>query len=190
MLFKAIEFAAKAHSGQYRKQTQIPYIIHPLAVAQILIETGCAPDLVVAGVLHDTVEDTLVTLAEIEETFGENVARLVAGATEPEKSHAWEMRKQHTLESLKSAPEDIVVLVCADKLHNLRSIRQDVQKYGDSVWDRFSRSRQKQKWYFEALALVFAQRLEGKAGRTLLREFEEEVRKVFGAEDGDVKRQT
>ena len=58
MIFKSIEFAAKAHAGQYRKGTQIPYMIHPLGVAKILIQYDYPEHIVIAGVLHDTIEDT------------------------------------------------------------------------------------------------------------------------------------
>ena len=73
MLFEAIEFATKAHSGQYRKTTKVPYIIHPLGVVKILIDYGCREEVVAAGVLHDTVEDTDVTLGEIHSHFGKNI---------------------------------------------------------------------------------------------------------------------
>ena len=56
-IFQAVEFATKAHSGQFRKGTNVPYLVHPLGVCKILIEAGCSEDVVVAGLLHDTVED-------------------------------------------------------------------------------------------------------------------------------------
>ena len=76
----AIDFATQAHEGQKRKSGE-PYIIHPLAVMNILREWGMDEDTVIAGVLHDTVEDTGVTLDEIKEKFGETVAFLVDGVT-------------------------------------------------------------------------------------------------------------
>jgi len=65
MISQAIEFAAGAHRGQYRKGSKIPYNIHPLNVGKILIEHGCFDEVVIAGILHDTVEDTPVTLDNI-----------------------------------------------------------------------------------------------------------------------------
>jgi len=100
MIFKAIEFAAKAHAGQYRKGTRVPYLVHPLNVAKILIDSGCSDVVAVAGILHDTVEDTPITLDEIRKHFGQAVAELVAGASEPDKSDTWENRKKHTIEYL------------------------------------------------------------------------------------------
>ncbi len=79
MIFQAVEFASTAHSGHFRKGTNVPYIIHPLGVAKILIEHGCSEEIVVAGILHDTVEDTAITLEDIRRSFGERVDHLVQG---------------------------------------------------------------------------------------------------------------
>ncbi len=182
MLFAAIEFAARAHTGQYRKQTKIPYIVHPLAVAQLLIEAECSDEVAVAGLLHDTVEDSPVTLEDIRSVFGDNVAGLVAGATEPEKVHRWEVRKQHTLDSLAEASHEVLQLICADKLHNIRSIRKDIQQHGEQqVWSRFSRPKDKQKWYFQKMLAGLRVAMDGdKAGSRLLTAFENEVENLFG----------
>ena len=80
-VFQAIEMAARAHRGQLRKGSGVPYLIHPLNVAKLLIEEGCEEELVVAGILHDTVEDTDVELVDIAVVFGSRVSRLVAGAS-------------------------------------------------------------------------------------------------------------
>ena len=77
---QAIKVATKAHEGQLRK-TGEPYIIHPLAVMKILQEWNMDEDSIVAGVLHDTVEDTELTLKDVEEQFGKDVAFLVNGVT-------------------------------------------------------------------------------------------------------------
>lgn len=180
MIFKAIEFAARAHAGQYRKQTRIPYIIHPLSVARLLIQEGCDETLIVAAVLHDTVEDTDVTIADIESGFGAPVAELVAFATEPDKRHPWEMRKQHTLDSISDLPQAALLLICADKLDNLRSIREDIDRLGDAIWERFSRPKEKQRWYFEALLQAFRARLDDRWQSPLFAAFEKEVKRVFG----------
>ncbi len=180
MIFKAIEFAVKAHSGQFRKQSRLPYIVHPIAVAKLLITHNCHDTTVVAGILHDTVEDTPVTLKELQEQFGSAVAELVAYATEPDKSYPWEMRKQHTLETIRSAPEEACLLICADKLHNLRSIREEMMQSGEAVWHRFSRPKEKQRWYFESLVQAFNDNIDGEVTHNLFKKFEEEVRNVFG----------
>lgn len=180
-VFKAIEFATQAHRGQFRKGTEIPYILHPLGVAEILMEYECAEESVVAGILHDTVEDTPVTLKDIQENFGAQVAKLVEALSEPDKSDSWENRKQHTIDYLKVAPIDVLLVSCADKLHNIRAIRRDYEKYGEALWSRFNRPKTKQQWYYQALAEVFISRAENDTSKSLFSEFQLEVNKVFGS---------
>ena len=147
----ATEVAAKAHRDQVRKGTDVPYISHPCAVGLILAQAGCTEDVVAAGVLHDTVEDTPVTLRDIERDFGENVARLVAACSEPDKSGSWEDRKRHTLDLVGDAPLDVCMVVCADKLHNVRSILAERAVIGDRIWERFRRGKAQQAWYYRGL---------------------------------------
>jgi (p)ppGpp synthase/HD superfamily hydrolase len=179
-VFTAVEFAAKAHSGQYRKGTRVPYIIHPLGVAKILIEYGCEDDLVIAGVLHDTVEDTAVTPEDIARHFGERIKELVEQLSEPDKSDSWENRKTHTIEHLKEAPLELLLGACADKLDNLESIEEDVSRIGEAAWARFNRPKEKQRWYYRGLAEVFEQRMEDEVSKALFGRFIHEVEKIFG----------
>ena len=180
MIFEAIAFATRAHSGDYRKGTRIPYIIHPLNVAKILIESECPEHVVAAGILHDTLEDTRVTFAEIEAAFGSEVAGLVGAVSEPNKSdHTWENRKAHTLKHLRTASFEALLISLADKLDNIRAIREDRDRIGDEVWKRFRRPIEKQQWYYEALAGVFSARLgDGKAA-ALVNAYKKEVERVF-----------
>ena len=145
---KALKTAAKVHEKQYRKGTDIPYITHPVAVGMILMKAGYSEELVAAGILHDTVEDTDLSLQDIEQLFGRNIAQIVEGCSEPDKSLSWEDRKKHTIEYLKSAPEEIRVVACADKLHNIRSIASDIEQFGEQVWGRFKRGKEQQEWYY------------------------------------------
>lgn len=148
MIHEAIIFAACAHEGQKRKGTNVPYIVHPFEVAQILTDAGGSESLVCAGLLHDTVEDTGVTLEEIQSKFGGEVAALVGLMTE-EKSLSWEDRKQQAIDAVDDAmSREAKMLVCADKLSNLRSIQRDMDAIGESVWSRFRRGKEKQKWYY------------------------------------------
>ena len=130
-LDRAIEVAKKAHEGQLRK-TGEPYIIHPLAVKKILEEWGMDEDTVIAGVLHDTVEDTDLTLDDIRKEFGESVAFLVDGVTKLSNARTG-MRdidtylpatKDNFLRLMIALGDDIRVLIIklADRLHNLRTL--------------------------------------------------------------------
>lgn len=179
MILKAVEFADVAHAGQYRKITRTPYIFHPLQVADILRECGCDKKVIAAAVLHDTVEDTTVSLEEIREKFGDQIAALVEAASEPDKSISWEERKSHTLISLRTAPMDVLLLCCADKLDNIRSIRNDAVRLGERIWSRFNRGKEKQEWYYTNLAALFRERSDGEPGASLFERFSGEVHRVF-----------
>src|SRR6266567_4013183 len=94
---KALSFAAEAHARQERKGTDFPYVSHPIRVAEILDRFGCSEDAIVAGFLHDTIEDASVTVNDIGATFGPRVAALVAAVSEPDKSLPWKTRKKQTI---------------------------------------------------------------------------------------------
>ena len=87
---KAKYFAINAHKGQIRKsEPDKPMIIHPISVGELLKEYGCDEQVIAAGFLHDVVEDTSYTLEDIQREFGEDIASLVKGASEPDKSLSW-----------------------------------------------------------------------------------------------------
>ena len=128
---KAVTIARKAHEGQFRK-TGEPYITHPLAVKKILEEWGMDEDTIIAGILHDTVEDTGLTLGDIKKEFGESVAFLVDGVTKLSTARNG-MRdidsylpetKDNFLRLMIALGDDIRVLIIklADRLHNLRTL--------------------------------------------------------------------
>ena len=127
----AVEVAKKAHEGQLRK-TGEPYIVHPLAVKKILEEWGMDEDTIIAGILHDAVEDTPLTLDDIRKEFGESVAFLVDGVTKLSTARAG-MRdidtylpetRDNFLRLMIALGDDIRVLIIklADRLHNLRTL--------------------------------------------------------------------
>jgi (p)ppGpp synthase/HD superfamily hydrolase len=179
MIDSALEVAAKAHYDQKRKGTDIPYITHPVAVAMILLRAGCTDELIIAGLLHDTVEDAQIPLDYIRDHFGERVAFIVAGCSEPDKSLPWEERKQHTIEYLRTAPLDVRLVTCADKLHNLRTIASDYKRLGEAVWDRFKRGKKDQEWYYRSI--VESLSYGGDAGMltALIQQLQDEVSRVF-----------
>ena len=128
---RAVKMASEAHEGQFRK-TGEPYIIHPMAVKKILEDWGMDEDTVIAGILHDTVEDTSLTLNDIKKEFGESVAFLVDGVTKLSTARNG-MRdidsylpqtKDNFLRLLIALGDDIRVLIIklADRLHNLRTL--------------------------------------------------------------------
>jgi len=128
----AIDFATKAHEGQKRKSGE-PYVIHPLSVADTLIDWGMDIDTVLAGVLHDTVEDTDATLDEIENLFGRDVAFLVDGVTKVSQARAGMRNLESYLPQTKdnlsklliAVGQDVRVIIIklADRLHNLSTLQ-------------------------------------------------------------------
>ena len=158
-IIKAIEFAVKAHGRTPRKGTDVPYLIHPVGVARTLIDVGMPERCIIAGVLHDTIEDTKVTQKDIRREFGKQVADIVKGCSEPgHKDRSWEKRKSHTVNYLKKASNDIAVVACADKLNNLCSILEDYDRIGNKLWERFNRDKGSQIWYYTSLAETFKNR--------------------------------
>lgn len=159
LLHKAIRFAAVAHAGQKRKGEDVAYLVHPFEAAQILTENGAANDVICAGLLHDVLEDTPVTIEELSKEFSETIASLVLWNTEDKKC-GWDERKIHTIEGIKKAPLAAKLVCCADKLSNLRSICFDLGKQKDGFWSRFHRGYREQKWYYESV-LCSLKELEG-----------------------------
>lgn len=120
---RAHEVAKRAHEGQTRKSGE-EYITHPIAVAQILADLGIGAKTLIAALLHDTVEDTDYTLAEVESDFGAEVAMLVDGVTKLDRITYGESAQAETVRKMIVAmSRDIRVLVIklADRLHNART---------------------------------------------------------------------
>ncbi len=153
LIESALIFAARAHRDQVRKGTDIPYVVHPVGVMLALEQAGeHDPVLLAAALLHDTLEDAGVALETLRQEFGERVAEIVAGASEPYgRDERWETRKQHTVAYLRAAPRDVQLVAAADKLHNLRSIVAEYAALGDALWRRFNRGRPEIAWYYRAV---------------------------------------
>lgn len=174
---KAINFAVEAHQGQLRKGTYIPYVFHPIDVGKRLAQNDASETLVVAGILHDVLEDTKITLDELKAMFGDEVAALVLDMSEPDKMKPWKERKTQTITYLRDqASMDVKILECADKLGNITDIFNDLDKQGDKLWTRFNAGYEEQKWYYQELV----KSLESLSENKIYIEFCKQVKKVFG----------
>ena len=146
----AIQFAMETHEihqKQKRKGKDIPFITHPLTVGLILARAGASEDVLIAGILHDTIEDSSpehkVTRVIIANRFGDNVAGLVDSVTEPNKELPWEERKLQALAHIKAFSHDSLLVKSADVLANLTEIVADCAQNGDKVWARFNAPKEK-----------------------------------------------
>ena len=144
------------------------------------LDAHCAEEVAVAGILHDTVEDTPASIDDIRRGFGEIVAGIVEGASEPDKSKSWEQRKTHTIRFLKTAPEEVLLVSCADKIENLEAIRKDGARVGEEVWARFKRGRDQQEWYYRSVLAALEERLTAEPGLSLVSQLKKAVAEVFG----------
>lgn len=158
---EALRFASERHARQLRKGSAVPYITHPVIVAETLAyRYPRRPELVVAGVLHDVVEDTAATLGEVEATFGARVARLVAVVTKPDgddpalpraQPARWRAQREAMLRYLDEARPgdrtDALRLKAADTLANLRALARDLDA-GIDAWERLKAGRGGSLWYY------------------------------------------
>ncbi len=148
----AFAFAAKHHDQQVRKGTRLPYLTHPANVAIILTRYGCSEDTVVAGILHDVVEDCVrdnMTREMLEERigrkFGDGVLATVLMVTHRKMDDdgielSSEDKKNDYLERLSLANTDALWVCAADKVHNANSILSDLRRtsFPETVWGRFN----------------------------------------------------
>ena len=156
---KALMYAIEQHSGQRRKTSDLPYIMHPLEVATIVGTMTDSQETLAAAVLHDTVEDANATLEEIAKLFGKRVSLIVMTETENKREElppeqTWRLRKEETLSMLENTKDDAVkMLWLGDKLSNMRSFYRQYLEQGDSLWQSFNqKDPAKQAWYYRTIA--------------------------------------
>ena len=171
---QAFALAEWLHGDQYRKNSdeealKIPYLTHLIDVMSLLIQVGANDDQLIAGLLHDALEDQPVTpdgevtSKVIERLFGARVLELVEAATDgggdvPRDETTWRLRKQAHLdemaEHLKTDPAALLVPL-ADKLANGQAIVNDLHHVGPVVWDRFNATQDEVIWYYTSALAVF-----------------------------------
>lgn len=160
-LRRALNTAAVAHRDQVRKGSGIPYVSHVYAVMFLLSQVTDDEDVVIAGLLHDTVEDVPenYNAAQIEQDFGPRVRMLVEDLTKIEHP-SWQVRADAYIEHLEfHAATEAVLISTADKLHNLMSIMDDLEEIGERLWERFNAGKEKQLWWYTEILRVSTVRL-------------------------------
>ena len=180
LLDRAIVFAVRAHAGTERRGKGFPYIVHPLEAVEIVATMTADQELLAAAALHDTVEDTNVTLEQIRTEFGNRIAALVAAESdEPHQNsnvESWRMRKQAAIDRLTHASLDAKMVALGDKLSNMRAIARDYAVQGDNLWNLFrSKDRKDHEWHYRGLATALHELQDSFA----YKEFEQLVNQVF-----------
>lgn len=170
---EAVDYARVAHAAQTRKGSDIPYLSHLLGVASLVLDHGGDEDQVIAGLLHDVIEDCGAEHeAAIRSQFGDAVAEIVVactdGTAESKADHAdpeskridWTRRKLTYLAHLADAPDRVLLVSGCDKLHNARAILIDLEDrtVGTKVFGRFTGGRERTLAYYQSLANIFARR--------------------------------
>lgn len=156
---KAIRFAVEAHAGTERRGKGFPYVIHVLEAMAIVATMTNDPELLAAAALHDTIEDTDVTVEELKKQFGPRVAALVEKETDiqlAEDGHrkTWRVRKQEAIDRIAASSREAKMVALGDKLSNMRAIARDYHRKGDALWNLFHApgGRADHEWHYRGLA--------------------------------------
>ena len=184
-LNEAIKFATDCHAGQLRKMAKIPYILHPMEVASIIGTMTTDEDVMIAGLLHDTIEDCSVDPRVIKEKFGPRVSALVQSETEDRLAdrppvETWQARKEESLLMLEHTKDrDVKILWLGDKLSNMRSFYRQYLQQGDAMYQTLNQKNPAMhKWYYEMIGTMLEELSEYPA----YTEYMELVAKVFDKE--------
>ena len=162
LLDRAIIFAVKAHHNTERRGKGFPYIVHPMEAVEIVATITPDQELLAAAALHDTVEDTDVTVEDIRREFGDRVADLVHAESDQidgvlfngeNETETWHARKQAAIDRLRRAPHDAKIVALGDKLSNMRAIYRDYMVKGDALWSIFHvTDKASHEWHYRGLA--------------------------------------
>ncbi len=179
---RAVNFAVKAHSGTERRGKGFPYIIHLMEAVEIVATITPDQELLSAAMLHDTVEDTPVTVDDLRKEFGDRVASIVEAESdvhnEGESEHeSWHRRKQEAIDRLTAAPMEAKIVALGDKLSNMRAIARDYAQIGDGLWKLFHvTEKSEHEWHYRGLAHA----LKDLEVTPAYREFVYLIEEVFG----------
>ena len=182
LLDRAIMFAVRAHAGTERRGKGFPYIVHPMEAVEIVATMTPDQELLAAAALHDTVEDTDVTVEQIRAEFGDRIASLVAAESDIEvndisREESWHVRKQAAIDRLAAASRDAKMVALGDKLSNMRAIARDYAMQGDALWNLFRvKERKDHEWHYRGLAESLSELKDTFA----YKEFVQLINEVFG----------
>ena len=181
LLDRAIVFALRAHAGTERRGKGFPYIVHPLEAVTIVATMTSDQELLAAAALHDTGEDTDVTIDQIRAEFGDRIASLVAADSDipvqdMNAEDSWYVRKQAAIDRIAASSHDAKIVAMGDKLSNMRAIARDYVMQGDALWNLFRvKNRKDHEWHYRGLAEALRELQDTFA----YKEFEQLINQVF-----------
>lgn len=143
---KAWAIATEAHKTQVRKDDGSPYILHPIAVQEMLRDAGADEVTQAAALVHDVLEDQPRMTAEVE-ALGEEILKIVQAVSE-DKSLVWEERKKAYVETVRNWDERVKLVSIGDKIHNIENMVEKGSVQGEAFWKKFSRPLKDQQWFF------------------------------------------
>lgn len=181
LLDKAITYAVQAHHNTERRGKGFPYIVHPMEAVTIVATITPDQELLAAAALHDTVEDTDVSVDELRQVFGDRIAELVYAESDRftegvSEEDSWHDRKQAAINRLATATRDAKIVAMGDKLSNMRAIYRDYMVQGDKLWQIFhAKDKASHEWHYRGLADSLSELKDTFA----YQEFVELINKVF-----------
>ena len=176
---KAARLAARAHRGQTRKESDLPYVVHPFMVAIKLIKYGFSDTVIAAALVHDVLEDASVTTEELSDELGNEVAQLVTTITNDD-SLPWLEKKKKYIESVRIGPVEAKAIATADKVHNLESLLIAYETDGNKVWAYFNSGMKDKIWFEEAMLKMLQESWQHpliKEYESLLSDLKERIKK-------------
>lgn len=157
----AASFAADKHKGQYRKEGNLLYISHLVAVALILQKYNFSEEIIAAGLLHDTLEDTETTQEEVLENFGQEILNMILQVTNDVNLN-WKEKKQKYIDTVRLASNGAQAIALADKIHNMQSLLSNLEDLGpEKVWAFFNAGKEDKLWFEESCLAMFQETFSG-----------------------------
>jgi (p)ppGpp synthase/HD superfamily hydrolase len=181
-LRKAINTACRLHLNQVRKADEgLPYISHPFSVAWILSSYTDEEYTIIAGLLHDILEDVPgYFYSDLQKDFGTEVADIVREMSEDKDPNmegddaaTWVYRKEKYLEGLQRHREKALMVCAADKIHNIQAMIESHKRQGDSIWDKFNAPADRKIWFYEEILKILQRRLNNDIVRDYEKQLEE-----------------
>lgn len=176
MIDNAIKLVFKAHRGQVRRNGDIEFAYHPIAVGMMLQANGYSEEVVITGLLHDIIEDTTYDYEYLKEHYGNRIADNVLMMSEDNSITNFKERKEAFLNKIKYASNEIIIAELCDKLHNLESDYETYQKEGMKMYERSTSTYEDIKWFYLELSKIFNERVKNEV---LLKRYNDIIKYYF-----------